>query len=597
MIKSKKQYGELVGKLLECGIIAMDTETEEFDDENTHSFDLDLDGVGVYGVGVDGDKVKAYIPVEYLDEGFQKVLDKCEVIFHNYKFDGVILQKQGYDISKLKYHDTLIMSWLLNENRRNHRLKYLAESVLKVKKDKIVEFRDVSKRPVLEEYGMFPDEFAKDKIEWEKKLGLYCIDDCKYTYRLYQKFKPKLEKEGLWDVYIKVELPIISVLIKMEARGVQLDLKYLREIGADMERDVMQLQAVIWKEAGKQFDINSPKQLSGILYDERGYELPSDYKTPTGANSTNSAALRYLFDRHTEDKLLESLFTYRELFKLHSTYVKGLLDRQRDGVIYASFKQHGTATGRFSSASPNLQNIPRRDDKYDIRKAFVAREGYTFVICDLSQIELRVMAYLSKDPIMIKAFQEGRDIHQETADLMGVDRTTAKTINFGVGYGQAAYGLSKGLGITAEEAERFLRDYFTKFKKLAVLIVQATNTLKKNYAIWTLFKRKRRFPKYAQARKSKDWKVINHAHRQAINSIIQGSAADIIKLHMRELGKVLPEKDAHILIQIHDEFVIETPEKNAEEVLALVKATMENAIKLGDVPVVAEGFVSKYWKK
>lgn len=592
IITTKKQYKEIVDKLLVEKLIALDTETQSFSEDRTHSFDLDLDGVGVYG-----ENVKAYIPVEFLDKSFQQVLNNREIIFHNYKFDGVILQKQGYDISEINYHDTLIMSWLLNENRQNHRLKYLAESILKVKKDKIVEFKDVSKRPVLEEYGMFTDEFPEDLKAWEEKLGQYCIDDCKYTYKLFKKFKPKLEKEGLWDVYQKVELPIISLLIRMETRGIEMDLDYLRKIGEEMEIDIIGLQALIWKEAGKEFDINSSKQLAEVLYVERGYHLPDDYKTSKGAYSTNVAALKYLFKEHEEDKLLQSLFKYRELFKLHSTYIKGLLKKQKNGVIYASFKQHGTKTGRFSSSSPNLQQLPRRDDKYDIRKAFVARDGYTFVICDLSQIELRVMAYLSKDPILTKAFQEGVDVHQQTADIMGVDRTTAKCINFGVGYGQSSYGLAKGLGITKEEAESFLKDYFTKFKKLATLILQAKNTLQKNYAIWTLFKRKRRFPKYVQARKERDWNLVNHMHRQAINSIIQGSAADIIKLQMRELAKVLPEKDAHILISVHDEVIVECPEKYSEEVLKLVKDTMENAIKLEGVPIVADGFISKYWKK
>ncbi len=592
IVSSKEQYEELLPKILNDKLIALDTETEEFSKEKTHSFDLALDGLGVYG-----EKVKAYIPVKFLDEKFQEVLDKCEIIFHNYKFDGVILQKQGYDISKMKYHDTLIMSWLLNENRNKHGLKYLAESVLKVKPEKIVEFRDVSKRPVLEEYGLFPDEYKKDKKEWEKNLGKYCIDDCKYTYRLFKRFKPKLEKDGIWKVYEKVELPIISLLIKMETRGIGIDTEYLNGIGEEMERDVIALQALIWKEAGRQFDINSPKQLREVLFTDRGYTLPEDYKTPTGAYSTNAAALEYLVREHEDDKLLQSLSKYRELFKLHSTYVKGLMAKQREGVIYASFKQIGTQTGRFSSASPNLQNIPRRDDKYDIRKAFVAREGYTFVICDLSQIELRVMAYLSKDPIMMKAFQDGVDIHQQTADIMGVSRHIGKSIGFGTAYGQGAYGLAKGLGITQEEAEEFLRNYFTKFKKLATLIVQATNTLKKNYAIWTLFKRKRRFPKYVQARKEKNWRLVQHMHRQAINSIIQGSAADIIKFQMKELAIVLPEHEAHIICQIHDEVIVEVPEAKADEVLELVKHTMENAIKLEGVPIVADGFISKYWKK
>jgi DNA polymerase I len=592
IVKTKEQYKEVIEKLKEESIIAMDTETQEFSKERTHAFELDLDGVGVYSPSV-----KAYIPVEYLDKTFQEVLDKPEIIFHNFKFDGVIIQKQGYDISKIKYHDTMIMSWLLNENRFSHGLKNLAESVLKVKKEKIVEFRDVNKRPVLEEYGLFPDEFEKDTKIWLKNLGMYCIDDCKYTYKLFHKFKPKMEKEDLWPVYEKVEMPIIKLLIDMEVRGIKINLKYLRRIGDAINQDVIELQAKIWTEAGREFDINSPKQLAEVLYKERELRLPEEFRTPTGAYSTNVKALEFLERNNPEDKLVGSLLKYRELFKLSSTYIKGLFERNKDGVIYASFKQHGTQTGRFSSSNPNLQQLPRRNDKYDIRKAFVAREGYTFVICDLSQIELRVIAYLSKDPIMMKAFQEGKDIHQETADKIKSSRTIAKTVNFGIAYGTSAYGMAKNLGISKQEAEKFIKEYFMQFKKLAILMVQAKNTLKRNYAIRTLFRRKRRFPKYAQARKDNDWKLIGHIERQSINSIVQGSAADLIKLQMRELAKVLPEYDAHMVVQIHDEVIVECPKEKAEEVLKVVKHTMEHAIELPGIPLVADGFISNYWKK
>jgi DNA polymerase-1 len=597
IIKSQKQFEEVVEKILKEEYIAVDTETEEFSTIKTHAFHLGLDGVGVYSKSV-----KAYLPYKLLNTPvnrvlFQEVLDSCRLIFHNAKFDLTVFQAHGWIIEKIQYEDTIIMAWLLNENRNSFRLKKLVESVLKVKKDKIVEFRSVKKRPIIEDYGMFTEDYPKDLETWEKQLGMYCIDDCKYTYKLFMKFKPKMEQEGLWRDYSKLELPLIKVIMDMENRGISIDMNYLDKIGEDIEQDIIHLQADIWKEAGKEFDINSPKQLSEVLYIDKKYSLTAEYLTKTGAKSTNIGALNYLKQAYPKDKLLDNLIKYREVFKLHSTYIKGLKERNQGGVIYASFRQIGTQTGRMSSSNPNLQQIPRRDDKYDIRKVFVPRQGYKFVICDLSQIELRVAAYLSKDPIMVKAFQSGKDIHQETADIMGVSRNISKTINFGVLFGTTGYGMSKNLGITVEEADKFISNYFNKFKKLSILIEQAKNTMKKNYAVWTLLKRKRRFPEYAKACKEKDWKAIGRMERQSINSIIQGSAADMIKVMMRNLHEVLPKYNSHLLVSIHDEVLVECPADKAKDVLEVVKHTMENAIKLGDVPVVAEGIIADCWKK
>jgi DNA polymerase I len=597
IIKTQEQFDEVIKKVFLEEYIGIDTETEEFSKVKTHAFHLGLDGVGIYG-----ENVKAYIPFKVLDTlenrvAFQEVLDRCKLIFHNAKFDLTVFQSHGWDIDKCHYEDTMIMAWLLNENRHSFKLKKLAESVLKVNKDKIVEFRDVQKRPMIEEYGILIEDFNKDLEAWEKQLGLYCIDDCKYTYKLFQKFKPKMEEEGLWKEYSELELPLIKAVMDMETRGICIDEEYLERIGKEIEQDIIQLQANIWKEAGREFDVNSPKQLGEVLYKDRDYTLTNEYLTPSGAKSTNEGALKYLKNKYPEDKLLQGILDYRELFKLHSTYVNGIAERVQMGVIYASFKQTGTATGRFSSSNPNLQQLPRRKDKYDIRRAFIPREGYKFVICDLSQIELRVTAYLAEDPTMIKAFQSGGDIHQETADLMGVSRDIAKTINFGIIYGTTGYGMSKGLGITVEEADKFISNYFHKFKRIKILVEQAKNMMKKNYAIWTLLKRKRRFPDYAKARKEKDWKAIGHMERQSINSIVQGSAADIIKVQMRNLHRILPQYDSHLLVQIHDEVIVECPENRAEEVLQVVKDIMENAIKLKNVPIVAEGFIADCWKK
>ena len=437
IIHTKEEYKAVIEKLITEKCLSLDCETTQFDEDNTHSFELDLEGVGLFS-----DNIRVYIPVEFLDKEFQRVLDDKEVIFHNAKFDLVILQKQGYDLSKIKYQDTLIMSWLLNENRTAHRLKYLAEHVLKVKKEKIVEFRQVNKKPILDDYGMFPEEFTKDSENWLKKLGNYCIDDCKYTYKLYQKFKPELEKQGLMKVYEKIELPLIKVVMDMELRGIKIDLEYLKQVKEDLEQGLIKLQAGVWKEAGREFDINSSKQLSEILFKDKKFEVSEEHKTPKGSASTNEKALEFLGKKYPEEKLISLLLEYRELFKLHSTFVIGLLKKHKDGIIYAGFNQMGTKTARFSSNQPNLQQIPAVS-KYDIRKAFIARDSYTFIDYDMSQIELRLGAYFSKDPKMMKAFQEGKDIHQETADIVKCTRTFAKILNFAIFYGMSEYGLAQ----------------------------------------------------------------------------------------------------------------------------------------------------------
>lgn len=591
IIKNELDYSGLIAKLLQETLIALDVETEEFSSEKQYSFQLALDGIGVYA----SNSVKAFIPTKFLKPDFQQVLDKSEIIMHNAKFDLTILEKQGYEIENVKYHDTLIMSWLLNENRISHGLKELAKSVLKVQE--VVEFKDVSPRPIKEDFGMFQSDYDGVYAEWLNELGKYCISDCKYTFKLFEKFKPRLEEQGIWNAYEKVELPMISVLMSMENRGIKLDKRYLIEIGDQMDQDIIQLQGEIWKEAGRQFDINSPKQLSEVLFKEKGYKLTDEFKTPTGVYSTNVNALNYLHRTYPNEILVQKILEYRELFKLQSTYIKGLLEKELNGCIHTSFKQHGTVTGRLSSSNPNLQQLPRRDDKYDIRKAFVPRAGYVFVISDLSQIELRVMAYLSQDPVMLDLFQKGSDIHQETADIIGCDRNVAKTVNFGISYGRSAFGMAKGLGISEKEAEKFINSYFSKFRRIKILIEQAKNTIKNKYAIQTILKRRRRFPDYAAARKAKNWKEISRIERQAINSIVQGSAADIIKVQMRNLYRRLKGFDAHILVQIHDELIVEVPKEKAEEVLKIVKHEMENAIKLKNVSIVAEPFISDMWKK
>lgn len=430
IVKTEQQYQECLEVLKDVEVVALDVETEAFSDTQTHPLDL-----GLYGVGLYSNNMGVYIPERFLDRvSFQKFLDSKEsVVMHNAKFDLTILQKEGINIDTIQYEDTMIMSWLLNENRMTHGLKKLAQSVLGVKEENVTTYKEMTNKPQPEDFGLFADdEFYHQSVEeWENKMGQYCIDDCKYTKKIFDKFLKKITDQELLRVYRKLELPFIRVLMDMENRGIMLDEEYLKGIGVELDKEIIETQALIWKEAGKQFDINSPKQLSEVLYTDRGYTVSAEHQTKTGANSTNIAALKYLKEAHPKDKLIGGLIKYREIFKLKGTYIEGLRKKLRAGAIHTSFKQHGTKTGRLSSNNPNLQQLPRRDDKYDIRKAFIPRDGYTFVISDLSQVELRLAAHFSQDPILLKAFQEGKDVHQETADILGCSRTAAKCFSEG----------------------------------------------------------------------------------------------------------------------------------------------------------------------
>lgn len=592
IVTNVESYNEVMDKLLSSDdkFYGVDTEGEPFSDTKFLPWELELYGVGVYCK-----TVKAYIVKSLLDSRFQEFLSSKKLVFHNAKFDVTFLEAHGFDMSKTTYHDTLIMSWLVNENRWSYKLKDLAEAILRVEPEKVTRFKDIEVRPEVSKYDNEKD-YLIAYMAWLKHLGEYCIKDCTYTYKLCEIFLPKLEEDGLMNVYEKLELPFIEVIRSMERRGIKVDTDYLKELGDNLDKEVAAVSQELRTLMGKEIDIASPKQLREYFFTEKKYVLPDDLKTPKGEVSTNVEAMEYLAEK-CDCKEAALVLRYRELSKLKSTYVVGMLELTKNGCIHASFKQTGTITGRLSSSQPNLQNIPRRDDIFNIRKAFVARPGYGFVISDYSQIELRLMAYFSKDATLVKAYQEGKDIHQATADAIGCDRHTAKTINFGLNYGRTAYGLSHGLGISVEEAQHFIDQYFIQFPGVKVFMAQVVNTVKKNYAVWTLAKRKRHFPEYVAAKKAKDFKTVGRLERQAGNSVIQGSASDVIKIAMRNLHRLLKPYDAHILVQIHDELVIECPKDKCEEVAKIVKNEMQTCVDLKTVPLVTEPVISDRWVK
>lgn len=624
-IKTTEELEEFVGKVMlddSVDIIASDIESNEmFSNEIWHGRQMTLHGIGIYA----GKKHQAYIIFNYSIDF--TVLDglfhEYPIVFHNTKFDVPILERHWVitDVEGIQLHDTMLMSFIDKEDRFSHGLKKLTEKILKKDKEEIVEFDTVANKPVRStEVNLFTDQwqldeqYEKEMDEWLENMWNYCMDDCEHTYRLYKHFEKVLKKDdALWRVYEKLELPFLKVLMSMEKQGIFLDTSYLSDLEEKAEVVISDLEKKIYVEAGREFDINSPQQLSKLLFEEKGYTPPPDSKTKTWAISTWVWVLTALAEEGSE--LCKLLLEYRNIVKLQSTYIQALPKLTIDGKVYCNWNQIWTRTWRLASNKPNLQNIPRRDDDFNIRAAFKPKPWNKFIICDYSQAELRVMGYFSQDEWLIEAYKKGEDIHQVTADKMGCSRFIAKTINFGLNYGRTAHGLAKGLGITKEEAQNFIDIYFKAYPKVKLFMEKAVNTVKKFKYIETITKRRRRFDNYNRLPipKGMDWdrmwpyertQIKKEMHvtngkieRMATNTIIQGSASDIIKIAMIKLHERLKEHDAYILLQIHDEVLVECPESKAEEIMKIVQECMEGAVDLKGIPMVAEPKIADEWEK
>jgi DNA polymerase-1 len=508
-------------------------------------------------------------------EKFKQVFKTNRIIFHNAKFDMKIF-KQVLNIDfPEKIDDTMIMHWLLDENN-GHGLKELAVSILK---KKVTKYEDVPKEPTL-----FDDI---DSIR--EKMATYCCADVENTFELYLAFNKKIKEEKLDFCYENIELPLIKVLADIELRGIKVDKENLKALSKKADAILLEKEALIRALVGNDnFNIRSSKQLRELIFDKLGME--PENLTPAGVPSTDNEALTALSKKNGAVK---AIVDYREFDKLNGTYLKGLQEKMEGDFIYADFMQHRTRSGRLASANPNLQNIPARSDEFNVRQAFIPRDGYKFVIADYSQIELRVMAYYSQEPTMIKEFQEGGDIHQLTADMVGCTRKHAKSINFGMIYGLSYMSLAKDLGVPEATAEHYIDVFFGQYKKLKDYIAYIQKMgLACGYVV-TLANRRRRFPKVT---KSTTRGEVASIKRQLINTRIQGSAADLMKIGMLRAYKALKPLDASILIQIHDELVVEVKEEQVGEAQVLIKEAMEKAVTF-NIPTPVDMKVADRWVK
>ncbi len=497
---------------------------------------------------------------------------ESEKIGQNCKFDILVLRRQGLTIGG-PITDTMLLSYLLESGERNHNLDQLSER-----------FLNHQMIPITDLIGKGKAQITFDQAPLDKAAE-YAAEDADAAWRLGRILGDRVRSEGLWDLYAQVERPLIGVLARMEEAGIKVDVPLLETLSRDFAGKLEQLEAETYRIAGRAFNMGSPQQLRQILFEE--LKLPAREKTPGGEWSTSQEVLEELAATHP---LPELILKHRQFSKLKNTYLDSLPKLvHADGRIHASFNQSVAATGRLSSSDPNLQNIPvRTDEGKQIRQAFIAgAPGWSLLTADYSQVELRILAHFSEDPALLQAFEQDRDIHRTVAARVfhvpedAVDegmRRAAKTVNFGVIYGLSAFGLASRLGIPQIEAAAFIEAYFKEYAGVDRFITQTLEEAKAAGRVETILGRRRPI----LGIKATTGRVRNLAERTAINTVIQGSAADLIKRAMINLDELLAARgfQARMLLQIHDELVLEAPAAEIPALAALVRQAMTTALEL-----------------
>ena len=512
-----------------------------------------------------------------------KSIKKCG---HNIKYDLIVMSNEGIALDGVDF-DTMIASYLLNPSSRGHGLDALT-----------MEYFGHKNLTYKEMTGTGSKEIGFDEVEVDRATE-YAAEDSDMTWRLKGKLQPQL-KDSTLKLYKEIELPLLEVLAEIELNGVYVDRKHLKELSSKIDKQLLHLEKDIYVLADEEFNINSPKQLSVILFEK--LKLPVVKKTKTGY-STDVSVLEQLAVEH---KLPEQVLSYRQLAKLKSTYVDALPGEifKNTGRVHTSFNQTVAATGRLSSSNPNLQNIPIRSDMgKEIRKAFTAEGDNMLLSADYSQIELRILAHLSKDKALKNAFDKGEDVHARTAaDIFGssldqVDensRRMAKAVNFGIIYGLSAFGLSRQLNISRKDALDFIDQYFSLYSNVKDFMDNTIAEARECGYTLTMFNRRRYLPDL----KSDNRQVRESAERIAINSPIQGSAADLIKVAMIRLSRNLKKikLNSKMILQVHDELLFECPVQEKKEIESLVRKEMEGACTLS-VPLVVDIGWGKNWNE
>ena len=591
-ISTEKSLKELIKKASKAKTIALDTETTGLD-----YMDTELVGISLsYQAGE-----AYYIPLNHDDDSVdQLALDivlkelrpllessSNKIIGQNIKFDKNVLAKYGVDIASIK-NDTMMMSYVLDASATRHNLDALSSYYLNYKTST---FEDVAGKGV--------KQITFDKVPIEAATN-YAAEDADITLRLYEELNPRLEGEdSLNKLNDEIEIPLIEVLSEMEQNGAILNSKILNSQSKDLEGRIKKLEEKAYQIAGEEFNLGSTKQLREIFFEKLKYRIIK--KTPGGQPSTDEKVLAELAEEYELPKVL---LEHRTLSKLKSTYTDKLPNQvsQSTGKVHTSFHQAVTTTGRLSSSDPNLQNIPiRTEDGRRIRQAFEPSKGNKFISADYSQIELRVMAHMSKDEGLLEAFREGQDVHSKTAsevfdvgikDVTSDLRRNAKAINFGLIYGISAFGLGKQLGISRNLAAEYMAMYFEKYPDVKKYMESTKEFASQNGYVETLFGRRL----YLRDINATNAMRRQASERAAINAPVQGTAADIMKIAMINMHKAIKtqKSEAKLILQVHDELILDTPKDEIDKIVSLVTDSMMGAANL-DVPLEIDIGIGDNW--
>lgn len=587
LIDTEDKINDFLRIILTKDIFSLDTETT-----GTDAMTAEL-----VGMSFSYEENKAfYVPVPQNRDEAQKIVDKFKPLFENenslkvgqnIKYDMIVLANYGVTI-KGKMFDTMIAHYVL-QPELHHGMDYLAEVYLKYDTIKIEELIGAKGKNQRNMRDLSPTDIYK-----------YACEDADVTLKLKNILEKELESNGVKELFEEIEMPLVPVLAYMEKNGVRIDTEALKETSKHFTIRMREIEEEIYKLAGMEFNVSSPKQVGEVLFD-RLKIVEKAKKTKTGQYVTSEEVLESLKGKH---QIVEKILDYRGLKKLLSTYIDTLpeLINPKTGRIHTSFNQTVTATGRLSSSNPNLQNIPiRNEDGKEIRKAFIPDDGCEFFSADYSQIELRIMAHLSGDKNMIEAFKEEQDIHAATAakiykinidEVTREQRSKAKTANFGIIYGISVFGLAERLNVDRKEAKELIDGYFENYPQVKAYMDESIRTAREKGYIETIFKRKRYLPDI----NSRNAVVRGYAERNAINAPIQGSAADIIKVAMVRIYKRFVEEGikSKMILQVHDELNFSVLSEEKEKVQQIVISEMEAAYKM-KVPLLADCGWGQNW--
>lgn len=593
LVDSEQGLKKLKEDISNFKTFSIDTETTSLD-----PFDAKLVGISIstsegrayyIPVGhVDSKNIPLNVVKKFLSEILEK--DNFNIIGQNLKYDYKIFRQLGIS-PNIPHFDTMIAAYLLNPNEKKFNLEELA---LKYLGYRMISFDEI----VDSSLPLFGNDFSYVSLEKAKE---YSCEDADITYRIFRKLGRQIYEVGMEKLFYEIEMPLINVLVEMELNGVYFDREYLKELSDKYQKKMDELKEKIFEIAGEEFNVNSSAQISYILFEK--LKIPASKKTATGKYSTNAEVLEELADEH---EIARIILEYRKYQKLKSTYIDSIPGEinSKTKRVHSTFHQAGTSTGRLSSSNPNLQNLPTRSEEgKEIRRAIKPQyDNWWIVGADYSQIELRVLAHMSNDENLIRAFEEGLDIHSITAaNIFGISeafvnenmRRIGKMVNFAIVYGVSPYGLSKRIGLDISETKKIIDNYFKYYKGVFEYIKNTKRFAKEKGYVETLFGRKRNIPQL----KSKNMNKIQEGERIAINTPIQGTAADIIKIAMIKIYNRIKKENlkSKMILQVHDELVFEVPDNELEIMKDIIKSEMEKAVEL-KVPLKVDLYQGKEWE-